>query len=417
MNISWKNTYLSKIKPRFLTPKQNNSTIRLTSFGSDKKHNLSRNTSNKTLIDNKSISHSFNSSILSMNLKPFSYKRAESELRQILRPPDSPQEATKLNKLNKLSSSLSRSTRPGKITRYSKKKTDSSLSPKEADLILEEHRSVRHTHVWKSILTNYKSNPKQLLDLIPISLSTKNSVPSPGNGKAKSRHYFKGLTRKTSSKIPTEGFVERIKTPILSNVGSPKLDPFETYKQHPVRITEDWERSLLHYNIRNNVMQSVMPRMSEEELRRLLKKLPSGSDDLVLTKEKCMDTLKSLLMELLGTKQDVLKFESAYKSPQPSTIRTLINNCLNLIQLRGETEKILKRVIDRELIIENLVGAEKKEIIRAYKLSKEIRSSIQQWLANEIVPFKQFIYRGSDYLLKMDKDLVVLQSALYKKQL
>ena len=285
-------------------------------------------------------------------------------------------------------------------------------------MILEEHRSVRHTHVWKSILTNYKSNPKQLLDLIPISLSTKNTLPSPVSGKAKSRHFFKGLTRKNSSKIQKETFfVETIKSPLLSHIESPKLDSFETYKEHSERITEDWERSLLHYNIRNNVRQCVMPRMSEDELRVLLKKLPRGPDDLVLVKEKCMDTLKSLLMELLGTHQDVLKFENAYKSPQPSAIRTLINNCLNLLQLRGETEVILKCVIEREEIIKNISGAEKKEVIQAYKLSKEIRNSIRKWLANEAVPFNTFIYRGSDYLLKMDKDLLVLQSALYKKNL
>ena len=144
MNLSWKHVYSYSPAIRNITPKIRNDTIRLKSFKAYSKHRLSESNSNKTLIDNRSISQSFNSSVLTMKLKTYKYKRAETELRKILKKPVSPQLSIKANRLT---SFLSRSARLVKFPILQKtdaynKKHDSSLSPGEANLIIDEYRKI-----------------------------------------------------------------------------------------------------------------------------------------------------------------------------------------------------------------------------------------------------------------------------------
>jgi hypothetical protein len=75
-------------------------------------------------------------------MRAYSYKRAESELRQILKKPNSPKANIKLNKIVR---SFSRTSKLNEVSKYSK--TDSSLSPKEASLIYEEYRSIKKPKV------------------------------------------------------------------------------------------------------------------------------------------------------------------------------------------------------------------------------------------------------------------------------
>ena len=82
-------------------------------------------------------------------------------------------------------------------------------------------------------------------------------------------------------------------------------------------------------------------------------------------------------MELLGTSQDFLKFKNAYNVVLPSVIKTLINNCLNLYEIKKATANILLSVIERESRIRDLACASKEDIIAIHELSKSIRQKIE----------------------------------------
>ena len=101
--------------------------------------------------------------------------------------------------------------------------------------------------------------------------------------------------------------------------------------------------------------------------------MPSKNEELLQVKNNCLSTVESLLMELLGTRQDFARFQKEYQSNLPSTIKSLINNCLNLYQLRKETGDIILAIMKREKLIKNIDLLDKNEIIKVYQLSKDIR--------------------------------------------
>ena len=117
-------------------------------------------------------------------------------------------------------------------------------------------------------------------------------------------------------------------------------------------------------------------------------------------------------MELLGTKQDVERFKSFYNKPIPSVMKNIIVKCLDLYNLRKNIIEILKKIREREDMIKILTSGDKKAIIAIHKISKLIRKKIKDWLNEKSCPFKEFIYKGNNYLQKMDTDLIKLQSAL-----
>jgi hypothetical protein len=407
MHLSSKKSEFRKRESGFLSP-----SLKASRLNHRKKQGGLLETDSKvTLIDNGSISHSFNSSILCMNLRKKSYKRAESELKQIFRPNDSAIDPVKLNKQPK---SLSKSIKLAKIFRRKKIKTDSSLSPKEADLILDEHRSVSRTALWKTILRSYQENPKQMMDLIPVSVKYSRQIAGTPKGVIKKKLSnspdLSKFERKQSPKVAYERhftFKSRSPSPI-------QMENVETLKVQTNKITSDWSRSLLYYNVCKRIGIETMGIYSADELDGYLKRLPSDEMELKEVHKKALITLEALLMELLGTHQDFVKFQEAYKAGIPSVIRILINNCIKLLRLRMTTSDILSKIIKREKMLEQISVASKKEIIEIYKISKEIRLKINNWLKEESVPFTTFTFKSKDYLLKMNEDLLIIQPILYR---
>ena len=104
---------------------------------------LSKIDSNRSILNNPKISDSLNSSILKLKLKPPGYKRAESELKQILEKSISSRE--KSDSLLK-SKSINRNSYLSKF-RKSFGKFDSSLNTKEASLILDEYRNIHRPEI------------------------------------------------------------------------------------------------------------------------------------------------------------------------------------------------------------------------------------------------------------------------------
>jgi hypothetical protein len=406
MNLTKRGIFPHKKTMGFLSPKIYHEKASVRAYKPDYKREISKDDSRTSLIDNRSISQSFNSNILKMNMKTHSFKRAETELRKILNKYDN-QHKTQINRTVK---SLSKTAKVCKVKRYSRV-TDSSLSPEEADLIMDEYRSIQKPKVWTSIVKNYRANPKQLMDLIPISLSAKKTQAS-------------ATLKSKNSATPTQKNEKFLTSAIdppeiqkkLSKYNNLKI-PYhvETLKNKTWKITDDWARSLLNHNIKYNSLDFGTNLYTEQELELLIKKLPTTEENLKEVHRKCLNTLERLLMELLATNQDFVKFQNAYKKSTPSVLRSLINNCLNLYTLRKDTSEILISIKKREKMIKNLDSASKKDVIHIHEISKAIRTKIHNWLACERVPFSSFMYKGRDYINKMNEDLITLQRALHTK--
>lgn len=357
--------------------------------------------STSTTIENPRISAIINDKLLFHQLKPHSYKRAESELRQILNRSSfvrgKSEETQKKSILRNSNGAIKQVLR-----------NYSSVRSKDTDLIINEYKSITSAKVWDSFLDNLRANPKHLLDLIPISLTGKNSKTV--RGRLNQTKIVK--TSKSLKKTKTKE-LNNVSTQIKNVAYEPTPEIIESFKINNENLTEDWSKSLLNHNIKyKDCKIDIFPGYSIAELNSLLANLPLYKEDQILTLEKLNITVEKLLNEMLGTQDDLDKFKEVYKDPIPSVIRAYTVKCLDLFKFREKTIVILKDIIGREKLIRGLKLGEKKLVIEVHKLSKKIRESINSWLSDECVPFSNFIYKGKDYIEKMNNDLVELQNIL-----
>jgi predicted nucleic acid-binding OB-fold protein len=180
-----------------------------------------------------------------------------------------------------------------------------------------------------------------------------------------------------------------------------------------IHMTEDWHKSLLYTNLKKGI-QVTLP-MSLKEIVVNSKKPPREENSLKAVIEKGIQILVSLLMEMLGTKEDLDRFEERYKVLSPGHAKALMERCLGLISIKKKTEEILKEVILRESIMKNLQVSYhnvKAKVLQVYKLNKSLREKITNWMKDESVPFNIFVFKGKNYLEKISQDLITLQSYL-----
>jgi hypothetical protein len=121
------------------------------------------------------------------------------------------------------------------------------------------------------------------------------------------------------------------------------------------------------------------------------------------------------MLEMLGTKEDVHRFENRYLVSSPRHAKALISKCIGLYNIRKVTDEILKLIIERENIMKSLEKSNnciKEKVVRVYELNKIIREKIARWAEEEYVPFDKFTFKGKDYLVKISEDLVLLQNYL-----
>lgn len=362
--------------------------------------------STSTTIENTKISNTLNNEILYHKLKNYSYKRAESELRQILNKSsifrEKSEEIKKKSSLSRNSNSILRPT-----VRY-----NSSLKNKEADLIINEYKSINNARVWESFLDNLRANPKHLLDLIPISLTIK--APKTSRSRLTVRASVSSKSTKKGKLIENSNQI--IETKDISCGQTP--DIIESLKENPINLTEDWAKSELHYNLKHNKGQlNVKPGLTQSEVESVLSNTPSSKAELEELLQKLFMTIERLLIELLGTQDDLDKFKEVYAGSSPSIIRALCVKCVDLYRFRTKTLEILTQINYREKALRTLSRPkeEKKAVIEVHKCSKKIRELINQWLKDECVPFNRFIYKGQDYVEKINKDLISLQHVLISK--
>lgn len=357
--------------------------------------------STSTIIENPKISANLNTELLSHKLRPYSYKRAESELRQILNKSSivrmKSEESQKKASL-RISNGIIRQS----IRNYSSNKS------KEADLIINEYKSITNAKVWETFIDNLRANPKHLLDLIPISLTNKNSKTARGR-----LNNCKIIKPNKSLKKTRYKDVNEISTQINNISYEPTPEIVESLKINSDNLTEDWSKSLLNYNIKyNNSELDIFPGLTIPELNSIIKQMPSEITDLSIILEKLNFTVEKLLVELLGTQDDLEKFREVYNEPIPSIIKAFTVKCLDLYNFREKTIEIIKEIMSREKILRKIVPGDKKTVIEVHKLSKKIRELINSWLSDECVPFNTFIFKGQNYIEKMNKDLIILQNIL-----
>lgn len=178
-------------------------------------------------------------------------------------------------------------------------------------------------------------------------------------------------------------------------------------------MTEDWHKSLLYTNLKRGV--SIELSMTVKELNWLAKKPPRDEEALKLIILKGIHILNQLLKEMLGTKEDIQRFEERYKVLSAGHVRALMEKCLGLIEIKKKTEDILKDIILRESIMKNLeisYNNVKEKVLQVYKLNKMIRIKILEWTKDESIPFDAFVFKGNKYLDKISEELVTLQGYL-----
>jgi hypothetical protein len=178
-------------------------------------------------------------------------------------------------------------------------------------------------------------------------------------------------------------------------------------------MTEDWHKSLLYVHIKKGVKLDLP--LSYKEMVVNSKKPPREEEAIKIIITKGIDILNTLLMEMLGTKEDLDRFEKRYKVISPGHAKALMERCLGLVNIRQKTEEILRDVIQRENILKNLQTSfnnVKAKVVQVYRLNKTLREKINDWMKDESVPFSEFVYKGKNYLEKISEDLIVLQSYL-----
>ena len=218
-----------------------------------------------------------------------------------------------------------------------------------------------------------------------------------------------------SSTLAKVGFYQ--KSPRITRPGS--ISPIEviTFLQESdqEKLTEDWSKSLLYKKISDGV--SIDLSMTEQDMKVISRKPPREPHLISTVMEKGISLLKVLLMELLGTKEDMQRFEERFRGNTPHHVRALMERCMNLMKVRNMTSEILRKVHKRENIMKNLKLSKnkvKEKILKVFCLNKEIREKIQEWSEDESVPFNTFTFKNKEYLGKISEDSVTLQQYMGK---
>lgn len=178
-------------------------------------------------------------------------------------------------------------------------------------------------------------------------------------------------------------------------------------------MTDDWYKSLLYKNVSSKNPGEL--KMTQQEITVMIRKPPRETSMIKNAIEKGIEILKQLLLELLGTKEDMDRFQERYLVYSPGHVRALMEKCLGLLLVRKETAEIIEYVIQRENLMKSLEVSNnrvKEKVVKVYQLNKIVREKILKWVKNENVPFDKFIFKGQDYLQKISEDSISLQGYL-----
>ena len=115
--------------------------------------------STSTLVENQNISQSLNNHNLKLSLKSMYNNDPFAKLKQIFK---TKYQSPKVSRRN-FSKNLS-----GAFVRRNRSKVDSIFQHNEAELIMNELKTIKCPEVWQKVVQKFKQRPSALMDLIPI---------------------------------------------------------------------------------------------------------------------------------------------------------------------------------------------------------------------------------------------------------
>mmetsp|Transcript_29115 Transcript_29115/g.52085 ORF Transcript_29115/g.52085 Transcript_29115/m.52085 type:complete len:355 (-) Transcript_29115:1581-2645(-) len=335
-------------------------------------------------------------------------------------------------------------TRRSKTRSKIKTNLDSIFSAEEADLVLNELLFTKTlAHDWKSVVDEMRVNPKVLMNLIPLEkpkplrlaspksqYSTTFNLYSPKAKSARKTPILRSSLQKPSKmlpdKLPTLPDYDKRSRSTSPYFNRKKASLTETQVQSLLNesdegLTEDWNNSLLNFNLRKGVEKfnhaNDFGILTAEEMSRISGAAPRDSNGLKELYKKCLKTLEALLVEMLGTKEDVTRFRDRYQKPTVRNTMALLSKCLELVGIRHKTIELLKIIHKREDLIKSLPSASnrsKELLMEIYRLSSVINQKIKDWEGSN-VPFEKFIFRGQHYPEKMASEQAHLVKWLAKE--
>ena len=116
--------------------------------------------SSSTLIENQKISQSLNTHNLKLSLKSIYDKDPKAQLKQIFK--------AKHQQSPKFPNKEVQKNFSGDLPRRRRGKVDSIFQQNEADLIMEELKTIKSPEVWQKVVQKFKQKPSALMDLIPL---------------------------------------------------------------------------------------------------------------------------------------------------------------------------------------------------------------------------------------------------------
>lgn len=343
-----------------------------------------RKNSTETIHEDTTISDSFNSHRLLRSFDPgFNIHKVMQRL--FPAPRRSPSRPTP--------AFVSPKSRPKRLS--STRQTDSIFSTgasytAEADLLLSEftHNPRLLKHPKRLLLLRLlKQHPQLLLSLIPLPVTSPRAASTSRRSAMRVSNFNTGKTDFAQSSTTTS---------LGEEVESLRTQPDES-------LTEDWAKSILYQKIKAGKM-----RFNDENEDKFLTEAEIMScayhyDDLELLYSKSLYTLEQLLVEMLGTREDALRFQEKYASCSRRSVKQLVTKCQEMLNLRTAICEMLVKVREREKVYRRVMrrveDAEevKREVVFLFTQGRMMNSLIENWLKLD-PPFSSFIYRDANYL-------------------
>jgi hypothetical protein len=398
-----------------------------------------RQSSTKTFVEDTRISNYLNNVALQMSARrPLDAKR---ELSRVLRNSDI--QAMRLKeRMATISADQARRSRPRSKP---KAKLDSIFSAEEAGLVLDE---LLYTQTlaedWRSVVNEMRENPKVLMNLIPIELPKPPKLQSPRSHMSRTMtSCYSPPSARTPLKSPlyrvnlAKTQVKQARLPVISGGDRRSRSTSPSFKskkpslsdsqvqtllnEADESLTDDWNNSLLNFNLKKGLEKfnsdNDLTFLSVEEMSRISGAPPRDSQARKDLYKKCLRTLEELLVEMLGTKEDVLRFRDRYSKPTARSTMAILSKCLELVGLRHKTLELLKEIHKREDLIKTLPSAGKKSkevLMEIYRLSRLINQKVKSWEESN-VPFDKFVFKGKHYPEKMASEQAYLVKCLAKE--
>ena len=191
------------------------------------------------------------------------------------------------------------------------------------------------------------------------------------------------------------------------------LEPavFTTF-ENSEQLPDDWYDSRLYYGLCRNTLDIAVIR---KEIIEMKQQEPRTDESLKKGIERALGILECLMIDMLGTRGDTQHFREVFQSIDLNTYEKVCGKCEKVINTMEHTVEILKSIRIREKTLEEMKesrGSAKECIKVLCEMNKKVRGLIEMWLGDGEIPFDSFVFRGRNYLEKIEEDKLVIQEYL-----